>query len=168
MLQISLALLYLVDFRSSFSRLIIILLFLVVLFMYFLLTFDSVILSNVICNIGDVNNEIGTKVNVSGHVHISDGEADKSLAYKVGIVGGMGVVGGLVGRAVARAPMPPLAKAGLVIGSAIVGGVAEKAIDNYGMSGNVGSNGASSANNGTISKLVGDSQVSALQESFFL
>jgi outer membrane lipoprotein SlyB len=135
-------------------------------FVYFLLIFDNVILSNIICNIGDVNNEIGTKVNVSGHVHVNDGEAGKSLANHVGIIGGMGIVGGLVGKAVAKAPMPPLAKAVIVVGGAAAGGAIEKTIDNW--SGNGGAYGTSSTNNGTISKLVGDSQISALQENFFL
>jgi hypothetical protein len=136
-----------------------------VLFIYFLLIFDSVLLGNIVCNIGDVNNEIGTKVNVSGHVHVNDGEAGKSLANHVGIVGGMGVGVIGVGRAVARAPIPPLAKAGVVLVGAAVGGVVEKIINN---SGNVGTNSTSSINNRIISKLIDGSQVSVLQENFFL
>jgi hypothetical protein len=46
----------------------------------------------------------------------------------------------------------------------VIGGASQRYIDN---SGNVGFT-ASSTSNGTISKLVGDSQVSALQDSFFL
>jgi outer membrane lipoprotein SlyB len=122
------------------------------------------ILDNIVCNVGD-NNQIGTNVNLEGHVHVNDKEAGKSLANHVGIIGGMGVVGGLVGKAVAKAPMPPLAKAGLVVGGAIVGGVVEKVINN---SGNIGASSTFSVNNGTISKLVNDSQVSVLQENFFL
>jgi hypothetical protein len=138
--------------------------FIFTLFIYFLLICDSIILSNIICNVGD-NNQIGTNVNLEGHVHVDDGEAGKSLANHVGIVGGMGVVGGLVGKAVARAPIPPLAKAGLVVGGAVFGGVAEKAIDKFG---NSGASGTSSVNNGIISKLMGDSQVSNLQDGLFL
>ena len=164
-IQLSLILLYLTDWKSSFYRLILIWLFLVVLFIYFLLIFDSVLLGNIVCNIGDVNNEIGTKVNVSGHVHVNDGEAGKSLANHVGIVGGMGVGVIGVGRAVARAPIPPLAKAGVVLVGAAVGGVVEKIINN---SGNVGTNSTSSINNRIISKLIDGSQVSVLQENFFL
>jgi hypothetical protein len=124
-------------------------------------------LSNIAFNVGD-NNQIGTNVNLEGHVHVNDGEAGKSLADKVGIVGGMRVIGAAVGKAVARAPIPPLAKAGLVVGGAIVGGVAEKVIDN---AGNFGINGTSSTTNSfgsTVSKLVADSQVSVLQDSLFL
>jgi hypothetical protein len=136
-----------------------------VLFIYFLVIFDGVLLGNIVCNVGDVNNEIGTKVNVSGHVHVNDGEAGKSLTNHVGIVGGMGVGVIGVGRAVARAPIPPLAKAGVVLVGAAVGGVVEKIINN---SGNVGTSSRSSINNGIISKLIDDSQVSVLQENFFL
>ena len=164
-IQLSLILLYLTDWKSSFYRLILIWLFLVVLFIYFLVIFDGVLLGNIVCNVGDVNNEIGTKVNVSGHVHVNDGEAGKSLTNHVGIVGGMGVGVIGVGRAVARAPIPPLAKAGVVLVGAAVGGVVEKIINN---SGNVGTSSRSSINNGIISKLIDDSQVSVLQENFFL
>ena len=162
-LQIILILLYLIDFRLLSSHLILFF-FIGMLFIYFLFVYDNMILDNIVCNVGD-NNQIGTNVNLEGHVHVNDKEAGKSLANHVGIIGGMGVVGGLVGKAVAKAPMPPLAKAGLVVGGAIVGGVVEKVINN---SGNIGASSTFSVNNGTISKLVNDSQVSVLQENFFL
>jgi energy-coupling factor transporter transmembrane protein EcfT len=118
LLQISLVLLYLVDFKSSFPRLVMILLFLVIFFVYFLLICDNIILQNVILSVGDINNEIGTKVNVSGHVHVNDAQSGKALAatgYGLG-------VGALVGKAVVKAPIPPLVKAGLVIAGAAAGG----------------------------------------------
>jgi hypothetical protein len=167
-IQLSLVIIYLVDFRSTFSRLIIILLFLVILFTYFLFIFDSVILSNIICSVGDVNNEIGTKVNVSGHVHVSDGEAGKSLASHMGIVGGMGIVGALVGKTVTKAPMPPLAKAGLVIGGSAIGGLLDVGINKFN---NVlsGTNSTTSnfSSNGSVSKFLADSQSSVLQDLLF-
>jgi hypothetical protein len=93
------------------------------LFIYFLFVCDSIMLSNIACNVGD-NNQIGTNVNLEGHVNVNDGEAGKSLA----LVGAMVGVGGVVGKAITKAPIPPLVKAGLVIGGAIVGGVGQKAI----------------------------------------
>jgi hypothetical protein len=162
-IQFSLVLLYLVDFRLS-SFYLILLFFIGVLFIYFLFVCDNIILSNIVCNVGD-NNQIGTSVNMEGHVHMNDAQASRSLADKAGIVGGMGVVGAAVGRAVARAPIPPLAKAGIIVGGAIVGGVAEKVIDN---TGNFGASTTSKTNNNIISKLVGDSQTSLLQDTLFL
>lgn len=160
-LQIGLIVLYLSDFRLSFSRLILILLFFVVVL---LICFLFILSPDVVFNIGD-NNNIGTNVKLEGQVHVHDGEAGKSLANHVGILGGMGIGAGTVGKATARASMPPLAKVGLVLSGALAGGVFEKAINN---SGNVGASSAPSINNGTISKLVGNSQISVLQENFFL
>jgi hypothetical protein len=159
--------LYLVDFKSSFSCLILMLLFIIMLFIYFVFVCDNVILSNIILSVGD-NNQIGTSVNLSGHVHVNDGEAGKSLASHVGILGGMGIGATAVGRAVARAPIPPLVKAGLVLGGAAAGGVIEKVIDNPGKFGVSGTSSTNSSFSSTVSKLVADSQISVLQDTFFL
>ena len=140
------------------------LLFIIMLFIYFVFVCDNVILSNIISYVGD-NNQIGTSVNVSGHVHMNDAQAGKSLANHAGIVGGMGVGAAYVGRAVARSPIPPLAKAGIVIVGAAAGGVIEKATNKW--DGNIGTSSSTSGTNSTISKLVGDSQVSLLQETLF-
>jgi hypothetical protein len=162
-LQLSLVLLYLIDFKSSFSRLVIILLFSIMLFIYFLLVCDNTLLYSTILSIDDVNTNIGTNVKLEGHVHMNDEQSGKSLAATGAMLG----VGALVGKTIAKAPMPPLQKAGaVVIGAAIGGGLSVGA--NYFNAALNGALGISNSPSGsTISKLVGDSQLSPLQGVLF-
>jgi hypothetical protein len=125
---------------------------------------DSTLLPNTILGIDEVNTNIGTNVKLEGQVHVNDREAGKSFALTGAMIG----IGGLVGKTIAKAPMPPLQKAGAVVIGAVVGGVTQKVIDNW--SGNVGASSTSSTTSslgGTISKLVDDSQVSLLQNTLF-
>jgi hypothetical protein len=161
LVEINLVLLYLLDFKSSFSRLILALLVISLLFIYFLFVYDSVVLSNLICSVDEINNNLGTNVKLEGHVHMNDEKSGKSWALTGAMVG----LGGVAGKAIAKAPMPPLAKAGVVVGAGVFAGIAHKVIDN---SENVRLSSVSQTSNSTISKFLGDSQVSALQDSLFL
>lgn len=134
------------------------------------LSYENMTSSNVILSVGDMNNEIGTKinnnVNLQGHVHVNDKEAGKSIATQVGITGAM--VGGAlgVGKAIAKSPMPPLQKAGLIVGASVAAGAGQALIS--GLSGNIGASSTSNTSDGNISKFLADSQNSVLQNSLFL
>jgi hypothetical protein len=110
------------DLNLLFSN---ILFFIGILLIYFIFVCENVMLSNIVCSVGD-NNQIGTNVNMEGHVHINDENSGKSWALAGAIVG----VGGVVAKSIAKAPMPPLQKAGAVVVGAVIGGVAQKALDN--------------------------------------
>jgi hypothetical protein len=136
--------------------------------------YNSITPSDIIYNVGDMNNEIGTKinnnVNLQGHVHVNDKEAGKTLATQVGITGAM--VGGAlgVGKAIAKSPMPPLQKATAVVVGSVVTGVGQAFIS--GVNKSVTSTGASGISTVTntsdsINKFIGDSQLSPLQTLFF-
>jgi hypothetical protein len=79
-------------------------------------------------------------------------------------------VGGAVGKAVAKSGIPPLQKAGLILGSSIVAGAAQAVISSTSGYFN-GANSASTitratssfASNNNISKLVGNSPLSPIQ-----
>jgi hypothetical protein len=91
----------------------------------FLFVYDSMMLSSIVCSIGDMNNEIGTKVNINGHVHVNSEQAGQSMAVTGAIVG----LAGVAGKTIAKSSLPPLQKAGVVMASGAVG-VALNAIGN--------------------------------------
>lgn len=134
-----------------------------VMFICFLFVCDNIIYPNINLSVGDVNNEIGTKVNVSEHAHVNDEGSGKVLALTGAIVG----VGGLVAKSIAKAPMSPLQKAGAVLVGAVMGGLAQKALNNWNE--NVGAGGTSSTTsiNSTVSEFIDDSQVSLLHNTLF-
>jgi hypothetical protein len=83
LLQVSLVLLYLIDFKLSFVNYVksififfSIGVFIYILFIYFLFLYDNIALPNIICSVGDINNNIGTHVNTN--VNINDKEAGQS------------------------------------------------------------------------------------------
>jgi len=136
--------------------------FVAVVIVFSLFVYDNMIYQNVICCIGDMNNNIGTHVNINGQVNVSEEKAGNSIA----ITGAMVGVAGVVGKAIAKAPMPPLQKAGAIVGASVIGGAVQAGINRFsgyfdgssGTSTNIGSNIASN-----INKFLSDSELSPLQ-----
>jgi hypothetical protein len=155
--------------------------FISILFVCILSIYNNITPSDIICNVGDINNEIGTKINnnmnLQGHVHVNDKEAGKTIATQVGITGAM--VGGAlgVGKAIAKSPMPPLQKATAVVVSSVVTGAAQAGISvfNNTLSKNVNPSSIVNSKSGTVStninditsKFVSDSQSSPLHDIFY-
>jgi hypothetical protein len=139
--------------------------------------YDNIISTNIILNVGDVNNEIGTKmsnsVNLQGNVHVNDKEAGKTVAYQVGLAGAM--LG--LGKAIAKSPMPPLQKAGVMVGTYALGGLFSVGLNKFDNNlskkihpsgtNNITSITPSNAKvNSNISKFVDDSQSDSIQDIF--
>jgi hypothetical protein len=135
--------------------------------------YENAISTNTILSVGDMNNEIGTKINnninLQGHVHVNDKEAGKTLATQVGITGAM--VGGAlgVGKAIAKSPMPPLQKASAVVGASVAVGVSQAVISaiNTVYTSKPSRTATSSIVSNNIDKFINDSQSSPIQDIFF-
>jgi hypothetical protein len=147
LIKVSIVLLHLIDFKLLFRSLLILITF---LFVYFLLIYDTIILPNIILYINDINTSIGTNVRLEGNVHINDIETSKSWAA----TGAKVVVSGLVGKAVPKAPMPPLQKAGVLIIGTVAGGLFSMATNYF----NIALSGTSNTTSGSLS----DSSISKL------
>jgi hypothetical protein len=115
---------------------------------------------DIINYIGDVNNNIGTHVNVTGQLSVNDEKAGSAMATSAVMVGAMGVVG----KTIAKSGLPPMQKAGVILGIGVAAGIAQVGIG--GLNGYL--NGVSGTSNNVISntpnvnKLVGDLQISPL------
>lgn len=158
---ISFILFYLDNFQLSKNILLkytqIIYFFLILLFC-FLFIYDYVASTNIILSVADMNNNIGTHVNINGHVNVNDKEAGQSWALTGAMVG----VGGAVEKAIAKSPIPPLQKATVIVGASVIGGISQVATNyfNKGLAG-VGKSNTNIDNN--ISKFIDDSEFNPLQ-----
>jgi transcription termination factor NusB len=105
-----------------------------------------------------MNNNIGTHVNINGHVNVNDKEAGQSWALTGAMVG----VGGAVEKAIVKSPIPPLQKATVIVGASVIGGISQVATNyfNKGLAG-VGKSNTNIDNN--ISKFIDDSEFNPLQ-----
>lgn len=146
------------------------------------LIYDNIISTNIIFNVGDMNNEIGTKinneVNLQGHIDVNDKEAGKAIATQVGISSAM--VGGALGmsKAMAKSPILPLQKAGAIVGVGVALGLAQVGVSTF--NNTIAKNmdttptstatsaisNAKSSTSSTISKFIDDSHSSPLQDIF--
>jgi hypothetical protein len=121
-LQISLILLYLIEFKFLYARLII--LFLISFFMVlFISILNSPVFFDIIYCIKD------NDIHLHGHVSLDKG-AGQAIGQGISTVGtqiglGASIVGvsGAVGKAVTKSGMPPLQKAGFILGSGLVAGI---------------------------------------------
>jgi putative salt-induced outer membrane protein YdiY len=138
----------------------------------FSFTYDNTLNQDIVLSVGDMNNEIGTKinnsVNLQGYVHVNDKEAGKSIATQVGITGAMAAGALGVSKAIAKSPMPPLQKAGIVVGSAAGTGLLNVGINifNNALSKNVSTSttGSNTSINSNVTKFLDGSQSSPLQD----
>jgi hypothetical protein len=53
----------------------------------FFLIYGHIISTNIILSVGDMQNNIGTHVNINGHVNVNDKEAGKAMAATGAMVG---------------------------------------------------------------------------------
>jgi hypothetical protein len=175
-LIINFMLFYLNDWKLSKNvmlKYVQIIFFLVIFLLCFLFVYENAISTNTILSVGDMNNEIGTKINnnlnLQGHVHVNDKEAGKTIATQVGITGAM--IGGAlgVGKAIAKSPMPPLQKASAVVGASVAVGVSQAVISAISTvyTSKPSRTATSSIVSNNIDKFINDSQSSPIQDIFF-
>jgi len=140
----------------------------------FSFTYDNTLNQDIVLSVGDMNNEIGTKINNSvylqGHVHVK--EAGKNIATQVGITGAMAAGALGVSKAIAKSPMPPLQKAGIVVGSAAGTGLLNVGINifNNALSKNISTSttGSNPSINSNVTKFLDGSQSSPLQDILWI
>lgn len=169
-LQISLILLYLIEFKFLYARLIIWILFLISFFMVlFISILNSPVFFDIIYCIND------NDIHLHGHVSLDKG-AGQAIGQGISTVGtqiglGASIVGvsGAVGKAVTKSGMPPLQKAGFILGSGLVAGIGHSWISNVNRKMIISENATNLNNNinPTISRLVEDNHISPLQEFLF-
>jgi hypothetical protein len=126
---------------------------------YVLFMYDNIIFTSIICNVGDVNNNVGTHINTNVNVNVNDEKSGNSMA--VSVATGLTALG--IGKAVAKMPMTPLQKVGAVVGASLAVGAGQATINYF--SGGV-TNTSNVTSDSNISKFIGNSQLSSLQGVF--
>jgi group I intron endonuclease len=171
-ITISFILCYLDNFNLSDNyliKIIQIISFIIILFVCIISLYNNITYSDIICNVGDINNEIGTKINNEigkVNINVNDEKAGRSMATQAGITGAMVGVSGEVAKGIAKSSMPPLQKAGIIVGSAAGAGLLNVGINIFSNSftKNPSKSTITSNLNNNVPKLLDNSQDSPLQD----
>lgn len=130
----NLVLLYLDDFELSNVKSIKylqIISFIILLFMFVFITFNTINVTDLICNAKDESD-----INLHGHVNVTKDAAKElskgmsTIGSQVGLGATMAGIGTAAGKAIAKSSIPPVQKVGLVLGASMMAGLFHSKISN--------------------------------------